>query len=43
MMDYPIAFGIMMIYIIITIVISVIVSKKVRSSDSFLVATRALS
>lgn len=41
-MDYPIAFGIVMIYIIVTIVIAVIVSKKVRSSDSFLVATRSL-
>ncbi|MBA7689399.1 Sodium/glucose cotransporter [subsurface metagenome] len=41
-MEYPIVFGMMMIYIIVTMVIAIALAKRVRSSDSFLIAARGL-
>lgn len=41
-MDYPIVFGMMMVYLIVTVGIAAILSRRVRASDSFLVAARSL-
>ena len=41
-MEHPIVFGMMIIYIIVTMVIAVALAKRVRSSDSFLIAARGL-
>lgn len=41
-MEHPVVFGMMMVYLIVTMAIAIILSKKVKSSDSFLIAGRGL-
>ena len=41
-MKYPIVFVMMMVYLIVTVGTAVILSRRVRASDSFLVAARSL-
>lgn len=41
-MDHPVVFTMMIVYLIVTVIIAVILAKRIRNSDSFLIASRNL-